>query len=150
MTEAVMIDGVRTAIGKFAGVLPSVRPVDLLASTYHALIARSRFAPALLDNVYAGCGNQAGEDNRAVARMAMAPKNVAARLQISRSDQDELAFVSQRHDVAAIDARRCEAQVTAVGIATMNTLWSIDDRLPKARCCIAGLVGPALSREIRS
>jgi acetyl-CoA acetyltransferase family protein len=69
--EAVIIDGVRTPIGKFGGRLSGVRPDDLLAHTYRALIQRTGIDPAMLDDVYAGCGNQAGEDNRDVARMAV-------------------------------------------------------------------------------
>ncbi len=71
MREAVIIDGVRTPIGKFGGRLSGVRPDDLLAHTYRALIQRTGIDPAMLDDVYAGCGNQAGEDNRDVARMAV-------------------------------------------------------------------------------
>ena len=71
MTEVVIIDGVRTPIGKFGGGLSGVRPDDLLAHTYKALAARTGIDPALLDDVYAGCGNQAGEDNRDVARMSV-------------------------------------------------------------------------------
>ncbi len=71
MREAVIIDGVRTPIGKFGGRLSGVRPDDLLAYTYRALVERTAIDPAMLDDVYAGCGNQAGEDNRDVARMAV-------------------------------------------------------------------------------
>ncbi|MDX1529604.1 MAG: thiolase family protein [Gammaproteobacteria bacterium] len=71
MREAVIIDGVRTPIGKFGGRLSSIRPDDLLAHTYKALMERTGVDPAILDDVYAGCGNQAGEDNRDVARMAV-------------------------------------------------------------------------------
>lgn len=70
MSEVVIIDGVRTPIGKFGGGLSTVRPDDLLAHTLKALMDRTGVDPALLDDVYAGCGNQAGEDNRDVARMA--------------------------------------------------------------------------------
>ena len=70
MTEVVIVDGVRTAIGKYGGGLSSVRPDDLLACTYKALAARTGVDPAELDEVFAGCGNQAGEDNRDVARMS--------------------------------------------------------------------------------
>jgi len=70
MSEVVIIDGVRTPIGRFGGALSSVRPDDLLAHTYAALVERTGIDPALLEDVYAGCGNQAGEDNRDVARMA--------------------------------------------------------------------------------
>jgi acetyl-CoA acyltransferase len=71
MKEVVIIDGVRTPIGKHGGALASVRPDDLLATTYKALMARTGVDPAVLDDVYAGCGNQAGEDNRDVARMSV-------------------------------------------------------------------------------
>ncbi|RME49794.1 MAG: thiolase family protein [Caldilineae bacterium] len=71
MTEVVIIDAVRTPIGKYGGGLSSVRPDDLLSYTYKALMERTGVDPALLDDVYAGCGNQAGEDNRDVARMAV-------------------------------------------------------------------------------
>jgi len=66
--EVVIIDGVRTPIGKYGGALSKVRPDDLLAHTYQALLERTGIDPALIDDVYAGCGNQAGEDNRDVAR----------------------------------------------------------------------------------
>lgn len=71
MTEVVIIDGVRTPIGRYGGGLATIRPDDLLAHTYKTLIERTGIDPALLDDVYAGCGNQAGEDNRDVARHAV-------------------------------------------------------------------------------
>ncbi|MEK9722686.1 MAG: thiolase family protein [Rhodospirillaceae bacterium] len=70
MKEVVIVDGVRSAIGKYGGGLSKVRPDDLLADVYKGLIARTGIDPALLDDVYAGCGNQGGEDNRDVARMS--------------------------------------------------------------------------------
>lgn len=71
MSEAVIVDGVRTAIGKHGGGLSSVRPDDLLAETYKALIDRTGIDPSIIGDVYAGCGNQGGEDNRDVARMSL-------------------------------------------------------------------------------
>jgi len=71
MSEVVIIDGVRSPIGRHNGALSSVRPDDLLAEVLNALVARVDLDPALIDDVYAGCGNQAGEDNRDVARMAV-------------------------------------------------------------------------------
>ena len=71
MKDVVIIDGVRSPIGKVGGGLSSVRPDDLLADVYKGLMARTGVDPALLDDVYAGCGNQAGEDNRDVARMSV-------------------------------------------------------------------------------
>ena len=71
MREVVIIDGVRSPIGKYGGSLSSVRPDDLLADVYKGLIQRTNIDPSLLDDVYAGCGNQGGEDNRDVARMSV-------------------------------------------------------------------------------
>lgn len=68
--EVVIIDAVRSPIGKHNGRLSSVRPDDLLAEVLKGLVDRVGIAPALIEDVYAGCGNQAGEDNRDVARMA--------------------------------------------------------------------------------
>jgi len=70
MREAVIIDAVRTPIGKYAGVLKDVRPDDLLAHVIASLVERTRVPVEVIEDVYAGCANQAGEDNRNVARMA--------------------------------------------------------------------------------
>jgi acetyl-CoA acetyltransferase family protein len=68
--EVVIVEGVRSPIGKHNGALSSVRPDDLLADVLRALVDRVGIDPALIEDVYAGCGNQAGEDNRDVARMS--------------------------------------------------------------------------------
>ncbi|UCD42184.1 MAG: acetyl-CoA C-acyltransferase, partial [Chloroflexota bacterium] len=68
--EVVIIDGVRSPIGRHNGALSSVRPDDLLADVLRALVERVGIDPALIEDVYSGCGNQAGEDNRDVARMS--------------------------------------------------------------------------------
>ena len=72
MTVAYLVDGVRTPIGRYGGALASVRPDDLAAHVLRALVAR---LPGVdwpeLDDVLLGCANQAGEDNRNVARMAV-------------------------------------------------------------------------------
>ena len=70
MPEAVIVDAVRTPIGALGGVLAPVRPDDLGALVLEALIERNDLDPALVEEVYMGCANQAGEDNRNVARMA--------------------------------------------------------------------------------
>lgn len=70
MQDVVIIDAIRTPIGRYGGGLSGVRPDDLLAHTYRALVDRVGLDPALITEVYAGCGNQAGEDNRDVARQA--------------------------------------------------------------------------------
>jgi acetyl-CoA acetyltransferase family protein len=69
--EVVIVDAVRSPIGKHNGLLSSVRPDDLLADVLKGLVDRVGIDPALIEDVYAGCGNQAGEDNRDVARMAV-------------------------------------------------------------------------------
>ncbi len=70
MRDAVIIDAVRTPIGKYAGALKDVRPDDLLAHVIARLAERTRVPVEAIEDVYAGCANQAGEDNRNVARMA--------------------------------------------------------------------------------
>ena len=71
MPEAYIIDAVRTPVGRHGGVLASVRPDDLAAIVLKALIDRTKIGPALVEEIYFGCANQAGEDNRNVARMAL-------------------------------------------------------------------------------
>jgi len=71
MSEVVIIDAVRSPIGKHGGALASVRPDDLLAEVLKALVQRVGLDPAQVEEVFAGCVNQAGEDNRDVARMAL-------------------------------------------------------------------------------
>lgn len=68
MTQAFLCDGTRTPIGRYGGSLSKVRPDDLLAHVIKALT--DRYPGLDIDDVYAGCANQAGEDNRNVARMA--------------------------------------------------------------------------------
>jgi len=68
--SVVVIDAVRTPIGKYGGILKSVRPDDLGALVLSRLLKRARVDPVSIDDVYFGCSNQAGEDNRNVARMA--------------------------------------------------------------------------------
>jgi len=71
MREAWIIDGVRTPIGRHGGGLATVRPDDLAALTIEALLSRTGVDPGTVDDVIFGCINQAGEDNRNVARMAV-------------------------------------------------------------------------------
>jgi 3-oxoadipyl-CoA thiolase len=72
MRDVFICDAVRTAIGRYAGALAKVRTDDLAAIPIRALIARNRQADwSQLDEVFYGCANQAGEDNRNVARMAL-------------------------------------------------------------------------------
>ena len=71
MTNAVILSAVRTPIGRYGGALSGVRPDDLAATAVRAAVDRAGIDPAEIDDVYLGCANQAGEDNRDVARMAV-------------------------------------------------------------------------------
>ena len=66
-----VIDAVRTPIGRYGGVLASVRPDDLAAIALRAIVARTGVDARAIDDVYLGAANQSGEDNRNVARMAV-------------------------------------------------------------------------------
>jgi 3-oxoadipyl-CoA thiolase len=70
MPEAVIIDAVRTPIGALGGALSAVRPDDLAAVVLETIVERTGIDPSIIEEVYLGCANQAGEDNRNVARMA--------------------------------------------------------------------------------
>jgi len=69
--DAVIVAYVRTPIGRYAGALAGVRPDTLAAHAIRALLERTQVDPAEVDDVILGCANQAGEDNRNVARMAL-------------------------------------------------------------------------------
>jgi 3-oxoadipyl-CoA thiolase len=71
MPEVVIIQAVRTPVGRHGGTLASVRPDDLAALVIGEVVKRTGVDPALVEEVYLGCANQAGEDNRNVARMAL-------------------------------------------------------------------------------
>ena len=82
MAEPVILQAVRTPIGAHGGALSGVRPDDLAAHVIAEVVKRAGIDPALVEEVYFGCANQAGEDNRNVARMAALlaglPSSVAA------------------------------------------------------------------------
>ena len=115
MSEAFLCDGIRTPIGKFGGALATVRPDDLAAHVLRALRERN---PGLdweaIDDVYFGCANQAGEDNRNVARMAVL-----------------LAGLPDRTPAATIN-RLCGSGLDAVGTAARAI------RAGDADLCLAG------------
>jgi len=70
VSRAVVIAAVRTPVGRYGGGLADVRPDDLAALAIGAAVERARINPAEIEDVYLGCANQSGEDNRNVARMA--------------------------------------------------------------------------------
>ena len=71
MPEAYLVDGVRTAVGRYGGALAAVRPDDLAAHVLKSLVERTGVPVVAIDEVIFGAANQAGEDNRNVARMAV-------------------------------------------------------------------------------
>jgi 3-oxoadipyl-CoA thiolase len=71
MREAVIVEAVRTPVGRHGGALAKVRPDDLAALVIQEVMSRADIEPDLIEDVYFGCTNQAGEDNRDVARMAL-------------------------------------------------------------------------------
>jgi acetyl-CoA acetyltransferase family protein len=134
--EVVIIDGVRTPIGRNGGALAGVRPDDLLAYTYQALMARTGIDPALLDDVYAGCGNQAGEDNRDVARMSVLlagfPVSVPG-VTVNRNCSSALEAVNQA--AKAIIAGEGDVYIGS-GVESMSRApWSVPkpERVPTTR-----------------
>ena len=70
LREAWIVDAVRTPIGRYGGALAAIRPDDLAAVVIRALMDRTAVDPGAVEDVVLGCANQAGEDNRNVARMA--------------------------------------------------------------------------------
>jgi 3-oxoadipyl-CoA thiolase len=71
LREAWIVDAVRTPFGRYGGALAAVRPDDLAALVLRAIVERTGLDPAAVEDVILGCTNQAGEDNRDVARMAL-------------------------------------------------------------------------------
>jgi 3-oxoadipyl-CoA thiolase len=71
LREAWIVEAVRSPIGRYGGALASVRPDDLAAAVLRAVVERAGVDPAVVEDVILGCANQAGEDNRNVARMAL-------------------------------------------------------------------------------
>jgi 3-oxoadipyl-CoA thiolase len=70
MPDAVILDALRTPVGRYGGVLSTVRPDDLAAHVVRAAVERNGLVPAAVDEIYMGNANGAGEENRNVARMA--------------------------------------------------------------------------------
>ena len=108
MPRAVVLSAVRTPIGRYGGALSSVRPDDLAAVAIAAAVERAGIEGTAIDDVYLGCANQAGEDNRNVARMAALlaglPESVAG-ITLNRLCASGLsAVVSACHAVITGDA----------------------------------------------
>ena len=120
MPRAVVVSAVRTPIGRYGGALSGVRPDDLAGVAIAAAVERAGVDGAAIDDVYFGCANQAGEDNRNVARMgallAGLPDSVAG-VTLNRLCASGLsAVVSACHAVLAGDAD----VVVAGGVESMS------------------------------
>src|SRR2546421_3666211 len=107
MSKAVVLAGVRTPVGRYGGALAGMRPDDLAATVIGAAVESAGVEAAEIEDVYFGCANQAGEDNRNVARMAALlaglPESVAG-VTVNRLCASGLsAVVSACHAVAAGD-----------------------------------------------
>jgi 3-oxoadipyl-CoA thiolase len=129
MAEAWIIDAVRTPIGRAGGKLASVRPDDLAALVLAEVIARRGIPAGEVDDVYLGCANQAGEDNRDVARMALLlagyPETVPGATVNRLCGSGLEAVIQAARAVRAGDAR----VVVAGGVESMSRApWA----LPKA------------------
>lgn len=126
MGEAVIVEAVRTAVGRHGGVLAAVRPDDLAALVVKEVVDRAGVESDLIEDVYLGCSNQAGEDNRNVARMALLlaglPHSVAG-VTINRLCASGLDAINQ-----AARAIKCgEGDVfVAGGVESMSRApWSV-------------------------
>jgi 3-oxoadipyl-CoA thiolase len=107
MPKAVVLSAVRTPIGRYGGALAGIRPDDLAAVAVRAAVDRAGVEAAEIEDVYLGCANQAGEDNRNVARMAALlaglPESVGG-VTVNRLCASGLsAIVSACHAIAARD-----------------------------------------------
>jgi len=107
VSRAVILSGVRTPIGRRGGALADVRPDDLAATVIAEAVARAGVDPAEIEDVYFGAANQAGEDNRNVARMAVLlaglPETIAG-VTVNRLCASGLsAVIAASHAIAAGD-----------------------------------------------
>jgi 3-oxoadipyl-CoA thiolase len=106
LREAWIIDAVRTPVGRYGGALATVRPDDLAALVIRTIVDRTKIAPGLVEDVILGCANQAGEDNRNVARMALLlaglPVEVAG-LTVNRLCGSGLQVINSAAHAIAVD-----------------------------------------------
>src|SRR6202000_1236925 len=114
MTEAFICDAIRTPIGRYGGALSSVRADDLGAVPLRALLARNpNLDPAAIDDVIYACANQAGEDNRNVARMSL----LLAGLPLAVPGSTVNRLCGSGMDAVGIAARSIRADENALMIA---------------------------------
>jgi 3-oxoadipyl-CoA thiolase len=126
MRNVVIVEAVRTPVGRHGGALAAVRPDDMAALVIKEVVARAGIEPDIIEDVYMGCTNQAGEDNRDVARMALLlaglPYSVAG-VTVNRLCASGLEAINQ-----AARAIKCgEGEVfVAGGVESMSRApWSV-------------------------
>jgi 3-oxoadipyl-CoA thiolase len=120
VAEAYLVGGVRTPVGRYGGALASVRPDDLAALVVAEAVSRAGIDPAHLDEVVLGAANQAGEDNRNVARMAVLlagfPDDIPA-YTVNRLCASGMTAITQ----AALSVRAGDADlIVAGGVESMT------------------------------
>ncbi|MGB3909836.1 MAG: acetyl-CoA C-acyltransferase [Pseudolysinimonas sp.] len=120
MAEAFLVGGARTPVGRYGGALAAVRPDDLAALVVSEAVARAGIDPADLDEVVLGAANQAGEDNRNVARMAVLlaglPDDIPA-YTVNRLCASGMTAITQ----AALSVRAGDADlIVAGGVESMT------------------------------
>jgi acetyl-CoA acetyltransferase len=118
MATAFLVGGVRTPFGRYGGALAGVRPDDLAALVVRAAVERTGIDPGRIDDVILGAANQAGEDNRNVARMAV--------LLAGLGDQVPGFTVN----------RLCASGLTAIRSALLGRLERHDGRRGLASLCV--------------
>src|SRR5690348_14508758 len=121
MTDAFICDAVRTPIGRYGGALSPVRPDDLAAIPIARLLSRNpALDPKAVDDVFLGCANQAGEDNRNVARMAALLAGLPTEVpgatinRLCGSGMDAIALAAR-----TLKAGECEV-IVAGGVESMS------------------------------
>ena len=132
MTRAVILSAVRTPIGRYGGALSDVRPDDLAAVAVRAAVDRAGVDPERIEDVYLGCANQAGEDNRDVARMAVLlaglPQSVAGVTMNRLCASGLAAVVSACHAVVSGDGDL----FVAGGVESMSRAPLVTGKPPRA------------------
>ena len=132
MRDVVIVDAVRTPIGRYGGALRDVRPDDLAAVVISALIQRAGLDPGRVDDVILGCANQAGEDGRNVARMALLQAGLPA--EVPGQTVNRLCGSGLQAVVTGYHAIRCgEADVViAGGVESMTRAPFVVAKSPEA------------------
>ena len=142
--RAVVVSAVRTPIGRYGGALSGVRPDDLAGIAVAAAVERAGIDPAAIDDVYLGCANQAGEDNRNVARMALLlaglPIEVAGQTVNRLCGSGLQAINSAAHAIAVGDGgKRCRVATESGAEKPCRPLGRARQRRRGGACPEAGV-----------